>query len=118
MSILPTGAAGFIGYSVCRALLQHGDSVRGLDNLSNYYDVRLKQARLEHLQGNSAFSFVKLNISSPKAVVQIFADGRFDTVVHFAAQASVRYSMGNPHAYGDANLTGFLNILEGCGHAR
>jgi UDP-glucuronate 4-epimerase len=118
MNLLLTGAAGFIGYSVAAALLARGDSVHGVDNLSDYYDVRLKEARLERLKADSKFTFTRLDISEREPLAQLFSSQSFDAVVHLAAQAGVRYSMENPHAYGEANLTGFLNILEGCRHAK
>jgi len=118
MNLLLTGAAGFIGYSVSAALLARGDSVHGIDNLNAYYDVRLKEARLERLKADPKFSFTRLDIVDREKLAQLFASQSFDAVVHLAAQAGVRYSMENPHAYGDANLTGFLNILEGCRHSK
>ena len=118
MSILVTGAAGFIGSSVAAALLRDGRAVLGIDNLSPYYDVRLKEARLERLRANSKFSFTLLDISDRAKTAELFSTSQFDAVVHLAAQAGVRYSMENPHAYGDANLTGFLNVLEGCRQAK
>lgn len=116
MQILVTGAAGFIGSTVATALLRRGDAVHGIDNLTPYYDVRLKEARLERLKANPKFTFTLLDISDRASTAELFASRKFDAVVHLAAQAGVRYSMENPHAYGDANLTGFLNILEGCRH--
>jgi len=118
MNLLLTGAAGFIGYSVSAALLARGDSVHGVDNLNAYYDVRLKEARLERLKNHPDFSFTRLDIVDREKLAQLFASKSFDAVVHLAAQAGVRYSIENPHAYGDANLTGFLNILEGCRHGK
>jgi UDP-glucuronate 4-epimerase len=118
MNLLVTGAAGFIGSSVAAALLRRGDTVLGIDNLSAYYDVRLKEARLARLRNHPKFSFSLLDISARDKAAELFSSHKFDAVVHLAAQAGVRYSMENPHAYGDANLTGFLNILEGCRHAR
>ena len=118
MNLLVTGAAGFIGSTVATALLNRGDSVHGIDNLSPYYDVRLKEARLERLKASPQFKFTFLDISDRARTAELFASNKFDSVVHLAAQAGVRYSMENPHAYGDANLTGFLNILEGCRHAK
>ena len=115
-TVLLTGAAGFIGFHVAQRLLARGDRVIGLDNLNDYYDVRLKEARLARLQGLDGFDFVKMDIADRAGVEALFAERRFDRVVHLAAQAGVRYSLVNPHAYIDANLTGFVNILEGCRH--
>ncbi len=116
--ILVTGAAGFIGYHVARRLLEEGRSVLGLDNLNDYYDVRLKKARLERLAPHPRFQFVKQDIANREAMAAIFAEGRIRRVVHLAAQAGVRYSLTNPHAYVESNVVGFLNVLEGCRHAR
>ena len=116
MKILVTGAAGFIGYHVARYLCRRGDSVVGIDNLNDYYDPDLKLARLEHLKSLSSFSFQKIDIADRPAMDELFATEGFDRVVHLAAQAGVRYSLENPHAYIDANLVGFCNILEGCRH--
>src|SRR5690242_16826030 len=118
MTILVTGAAGFIGSALASALLLRGDEVVGIDNLNDYYDVGLKKARLSRLQSNPKFIFLPLDVSSRQELGALFASRHFDVVVHLAAQAGVRYSIENPHAYGDANLTGFLNILEGCRHAK
>lgn len=118
MKLLFTGAAGFIGSTVATALLRRGDSVHGIDNLTPYYDVRLKEARLERLKADPKFTFTLLDISDRARTAELFAAHKFDAAVHLAAQAGVRYSMENPHAYGDANLTGFLNILEGCRQAK
>lgn len=115
--VLVTGAAGFIGFHVCQKLLARGDQVIGLDNLNNYYDVTLKKDRLGQLQGNSAFSFHKLDLADREGMSQLFAQTKFDGVVHLAAQAGVRYSIKNPHAYIDSNLVGFVNVLEGCRHS-
>jgi UDP-glucuronate 4-epimerase len=117
MNILVTGAAGFIGYNLSSALLARGDQVFGIDNLNDYYDVRLKQARLGRLQALQGFRFEKLDIASRTGVANLFNFHKFDAVVHLAAQAGVRYSLTNPHAYVDANITGFLNILEGVRHS-
>ena len=116
MRILVTGAAGFIGSSVARMLLARGDTVVGLDNLNDYYDVRLKHARLVPLQAHPQFSFVTMDVADRTGMATLFAEQRFDRVVHLAAQAGVRYSLENPHAYVDSNLVGFVNILEGCRH--
>jgi UDP-glucuronate 4-epimerase len=113
MRILVTGAAGFIGYTLTTGLLRRGDEVWGIDNLSDYYDVRLKQARLERLKDHGGFRFEKLDLASRQGTASLFALNKFDAVVHLAAQAGVRYSLKNPHAYVDANVVGFLNVLEG-----
>ena len=112
--ILVTGAAGFIGMHVTRRLLETGRAVIGLDNLNAYYDPRLKQARLTQLAGFADFRFEKIDIADRDAVAKLFADHRFGQVVHIAAQAGVRHSLVDPHAYVDANLVGFMNVLEGC----
>lgn len=117
MRVLVTGSAGFIGMHLCERLLARGDTVVGLDDLNAYYDVSLKEARLARLQGHAAFSFVKLDVADRPAMQRLFAQGAFDRVVHLAAQAGVRYSLDNPHAYVDTNLVGFVNVLEGCRHA-
>lgn len=114
MKVLVTGAAGFIGFHVSRYLLERGDQVVGVDNLNDYYDVSLKEARLQQLFKYSSFSFMKLDISDRADISSLFVAEAFDKVVHLAAQAGVRYSLENPHAYADSNLVGFLNILEGC----
>ena len=114
--ILVTGAAGFIGFHVTRRLLARGDEVVGLDNLNAYYDVRLKEARLAQLQGQPGFSFRQLDLGDREGMMGMFAGDRPNRVVNLAAQAGVRYSLTNPHAYVDSNLTGFMNILEGCRH--
>ncbi|HXG28426.1 MAG TPA: NAD-dependent epimerase [Nevskiales bacterium] len=112
--ILVTGAAGFIGYHLAERLLARGDEVVGLDNLNDYYDVRLKQARLQRLEGRPGFRFLKADLADRAAMEAAFAQGRFDAVLHMAAQAGVRYSLQHPHAYVQSNLVGFLNVLEGC----
>ncbi|MFQ5625060.1 MAG: NAD-dependent epimerase [Methyloligellaceae bacterium] len=117
MNILVTGAAGFIGFHTARALLDRGDQVVGLDNLNDYYDVSLKQARLAQLEGRNGFSFVKIDLADQSGMEELFAAEKFDRVIHLAAQAGVRYSLENPHAYVASNLTGFMNILEGCRHS-
>ena len=114
--ILVTGAAGFIGYHVAKALLDRGDAVVGLDNLNDYYDVRLKEARLELLRNTAGFTFVRGDVGDAEAVGSLFRSFAPRGVVHLAAQAGVRYSLTNPHAYTESNVTGFLNILEGCRH--
>lgn len=115
-NVLLTGAAGFIGSHVALRLLENGDSVAGIDNLNDYYDVRLKQDRLALLDGRRGFSFQKMDLADRAAIAGLFRGERFDTVIHLAAQAGVRYSLENPHAYVDSNLVGFTNILEGCRH--
>jgi UDP-glucuronate 4-epimerase len=116
MKILVTGAAGFIGFHTAKLLLDRGDHVVGLDNLNDYYDVSLKQARLDQLEGRNGFSFEKIDLADNTAMEDLFAREKFDRVIHLAAQAGVRYSIENPHAYVSSNLTGFMNILEGCRH--
>jgi UDP-glucuronate 4-epimerase len=116
MKILVTGAAGFIGYHVAERLLARGDAVVGLDNLNAYYDVTLKEARLARLTARPGFRFVKLDLADRDGMAALFAGKRPQRVVHLAAQAGVRYSLENPHAYVDSNLAGFTNILEGCRH--
>lgn len=115
-TVLVTGAAGFIGYHVADRLLAAGMPVVGLDNLNDYYDPTLKAARLARLEGRPGFRFVKLDLADRQGIAELFAAERFDRVIHLAAQAGVRYSLTNPHAYADSNLVGFLNILEGCRH--
>jgi UDP-glucuronate 4-epimerase len=115
-AILVTGAAGFIGFHVARQLLAEGGSVVGLDSLNSYYDPALKQARLNILRGDSRFSFAHADLADRRATAELFAKHRFAVVIHLAAQAGVRHSISHPHAYADANLEGFLNILEGCRH--
>lgn len=114
MKVLVTGAAGFIGFHVCRYLLERGDEVVGIDNLNDYYEVELKHARLAELAPYPAFSFIRMDIADREAMSQLFVQQGFNRVVHLAAQAGVRYSLENPHAYVDSNLVGFLNVLEGC----
>jgi len=116
MTILVTGAAGFIGYHVARRLLERGGTVVGLDNLNDYYDVSLKEARLARLKEHPGFQFTRLNLEDRKGMASLFATARPRRVVHLAAQAGVRYSLENPHAYLDSNLAGFINVLEGCRH--
>jgi len=116
MRVLVTGAAGFIGMHVAQRLLERGDEVIGVDNLNDYYDPRLKTARLENLASYPRFRFTRLDIADSHAVAQLFSDGKFERVVHLAAQAGVRYSLTNPQAYIQSNLVGFANILEGCRH--
>ncbi len=114
--VLVTGAAGFIGFHLAQRLLARGDTVIGLDNLNDYYDVTLKQARLKLLTDKENFVFVKGDLADRAGMEKLFVEHQFDAVVNLAAQAGVRYSLTNPHAYMDANLVGFLNILEGCRH--
>jgi len=119
MKILVTGAAGFIGFHVARYLLDRGDEVVGLDNLNDYYDVDLKYARLKQLEEHEKqanFRFVRLDVADRNGMEAVFRDGRFDRVIHLAAQAGVRYSIEDPHAYIDSNVVGFMNVLEGCRH--
>ena len=117
MKILVTGAAGFIGSATAERLLARGDDVVGLDNLNDYYSVQLKRDRLARLEGRDGFRFVKLDVADRSGVERLFAAERFDGVIHLAAQAGVRYSLVNPQAYVDANVVGFMNVLEGCRHA-
>lgn len=114
MKVLLTGAAGFIGMHTALRLLGRGDQVVGVDNLNDYYDVALKEARLARLTSQTAFRFHRLGIEQRDAMAQLFAAEQPDAVVHLAAQAGVRYSLQNPHAYVDGNLQGFINVLEGC----
>ncbi len=115
-TILVTGAAGFIGFHLSKRLLDRGDRVVGLDNLNDYYDVNLKLDRLRQLEGRDGFRFVRASLADRPALEELFASERFDVVVNLAAQAGVRYSLKNPHAYVESNLVGFINILEGCRH--
>ncbi|MGK7889482.1 MAG: NAD-dependent epimerase [Leptolyngbyaceae cyanobacterium] len=116
MSVLVTGVAGFVGFFVAKALLQTGTEVYGIDNLNDYYSVQLKHDRLHQLEGCPQFCFRQLDLADRQGIQQLFEQEKFDYVIHLAAQAGVRYSLQNPHAYADSNLTGFLNILEGCRH--
>ena len=115
MKYLVTGAAGFIGFHVSQRLLAAGHQVVGIDNINDYYDIRLKQARLDQLS-SADFHFVKMDLADTSAMAALFAEHKFDRVIHLAAQAGVRYSLENPHAYAQANLVGHLNVLEGCRH--
>lgn len=115
--ILVTGAAGFIGFHLAKRLLTNGDLVTGLDNLNDYYDVSLKQARLSRLEGSDNFRFIRGDLSDRQLMEKLFAEENFDCVVNLAAQAGVRYSLKNPYAYIDSNIVGFMNILEGCRHS-
>ena len=117
MKILLTGAAGFIGMHVCEILLARGDEVIGVDNLNDYYEVSLKEARLARLTVHPNFRFVRLDIADREGVAALFAREQPQRVINLAAQAGVRYSLKNPHAYIDSNVVGFVNILEGCRHA-
>ncbi|HEY0929098.1 MAG TPA: NAD-dependent epimerase [Gemmatimonas sp.] len=114
--ILVTGAAGFIGYNTSERLLARGDEVVGLDNVNDYYDPTLKEARLARLSRHPGFRLVRMELGDRAGVERVFREERFDRVIHLAAQAGVRYSITNPHTYIDSNLVGFLHILEGCRH--
>ena len=118
MKILVTGAAGFIGMHTSLRLLARGDEVVGLDNLNDYYDPTLKEARLARLMPHAGFRFVKMDVADRAGMEALFAAEKFDRVIHLAAQAGVRYSLQNPHAYIDSNVVGFMNILEGCRHSK
>ncbi|MCS0190518.1 NAD-dependent epimerase [Vibrio parahaemolyticus] len=117
MKYLVTGAAGFIGAKTIEVLLSKGASVVGVDNINDYYDVNLKEARLLMINNSERFEFVKMDLSDRQAVADFFTNNQFDCVIHLAAQAGVRYSIENPMAYADSNLVGHLNILEGCRHS-
>lgn len=116
MRVLVTGAAGFIGAALSQRLLDRGDEVVGLDNLNDYYDVTLKESRLARLTGRKGFEFVRADVADQAGMQTLFSSGGFTRVVHLAAQAGVRYSLTHPHAYIEANIVGFMNILEGCRH--
>ena len=116
MKLLVTGAAGFIGSHAAQRFLSRGDEVVGLDNLNDYYDVTLKQARLARLQAQTAFRFVKLDLADQAGMSALFARERFQRVVHLGAQAGVRHSLADPHSYAASNVVGTLNVLEGCRH--
>lgn len=115
-TILVTGTAGFIGFHVAMRLLDRGDHVIGIDNINDYYDVRLKEARLAQLRPRERFTFVKLDLADRQGMKDLFVDRSIRRVVHLAAQAGVRYSLVNPHAYTESNIEGFMNVLEGCRH--
>ena len=116
MHILVTGSAGFIGYHLSEKLLARGDTVTGLDNLNDYYQVSLKEARLDRLKAQPAFTFIHADLHDRPALEALFTENNFDAVINLAAQAGVRYSLENPHAYIDSNVVGFTNILECCRH--
>src|SRR6478752_251235 len=113
MRILLTGAAGFIGFHLANRLLQRGDTVFGLDNLNAYYEVALKQARLNLLKDQQRFNFVHVDMADRRAMEALFAKERFDAIVNLAAQAGVRHSLEHPHDYVESNVLGFMNVLEG-----
>ena len=115
--ILVTGSAGFVGFHLSQKLLANGETVIGIDNLNDYYDVSLKQARLEQLFSHKNFQFFQIDLANRYKVDELFANSKPNLVIHLAAQAGVRYSITHPHAYIDSNLVGFTNILEGCRHA-
>ncbi|MBE9068811.1 NAD-dependent epimerase [Leptolyngbya cf. ectocarpi LEGE 11479] len=117
MNVLVTGVAGFIGYFVAQRLLADGDVVYGIDNLNDYYDVSLKQGRLEQLLPQTSFSFAPVDLADRAKMEALFQEQSFDRVIHLAAQAGVRYSLKNPYAYADSNLAGFIHVLEGCRHS-
>ncbi len=118
MKILITGAAGFIGSTAALRLLARGDEVVGLDNLNDYYSVQLKEDRLARLTPHERFRFARLDVADRAGMERLFAEERFDRVIHLAAQAGVRYSLVNPQAYVDSNVVGFMNVLEGCRHSK
>lgn len=118
MKILVTGVAGFIGFHLAKRLLTEGIEVYGVDNLNDYYDVKLKEARLAQLLPQNGFIFEYLDLSDRNSTANFFDSANFDVIIHLAAQAGVRYSLDNPHAYVDSNLVGFTNVLEGCRHGK
>ncbi|MGD1856819.1 MAG: NAD-dependent epimerase [Leptolyngbyaceae cyanobacterium] len=117
MNVLVTGVAGFIGYFVAKRLLAENDVVYGIDNLNDYYDVSLKQGRLDQLLPEPSFTFANIDLADRSSMAALFEEQSFDRVIHLAAQAGVRYSLKNPYAYADSNLAGFIHILEGCRHS-
>jgi UDP-glucuronate 4-epimerase len=118
MRVLITGVAGFIGHHLALRMLARGDEVVGVDNLNDYYDVSLKEDRLQRFRNDTAFTFHKMDIADRDDVARVFSGAPFDAIVNLAAQAGVRYSITNPHAYIDANLVGFTNMLEGARHSK
>ena len=116
MTILITGVAGFIGSQLAKKILKHGIDIIGIDNLNEYYDVNLKKSRLQQLETNSNFQFIKLDLADRSGMAELFNRYKFNQVVNLAAQAGVRYSLENPYAYVDTNVVGFVNLLEGCRH--
>jgi len=118
MSILITGAAGFIGAQLSKRLLEQGFEIIGIDNLNDYYDVNLKKARLTQLETHPHFHFIQLDLADRAGIAELFSQNKFQKVVNLAAQAGVRYSIENPYAYVDSNIVGFVNLLEGCRHHR
>jgi UDP-glucuronate 4-epimerase len=118
MHVLVTGAAGFIGFHLCKRFLAEGCQVTGIDNLNDYYSVQLKKDRLALLEGKPNFEFIKIDLADRVAMQDLFAEKNFTHVVNLAAQAGVRYSIQNPMSYVDSNLVGFANVLEGCRHAK
>ena len=114
MKVLLTGAAGFIGMHCAERLIARGDTVIGVDNFNDYYEVSLKEARLARIADHDTFSMHRMAVEDREAMAALFASEKPDRVIHLAAQAGVRYSIDNPHAYIDANLQGFMNIVEGC----
>ena len=118
MHVLVTGAAGFIGFHLSKRLIAEGHTVVGIDNLNDYYDVQLKLDRLARLTPHANFRFIKLDVADREGMERLFAEEKFDRVIHLAAQAGVRYSLVNPHSYVESNVAGFMNILEGCRHSK
>ena len=118
MNVLVTGVAGFIGYFLANKLLKDGHSVYGIDNLNDYYDTSLKKDRLDQLLSHASFTFNQVDLADRRGMEGLFQQQSFDRVIHLAAQAGVRYSLKNPHAYADSNLLGFVNVLEGCRHSK
>jgi UDP-glucuronate 4-epimerase len=116
--VLITGAAGFIGFYLCKKLLKEGYRIVGIDNLNNYYDVKLKKARLSQLKGKDSFRFIKMSLEDREGILSLFKAEKFDYVVNLAAQAGVRHSLIDPFIYIESNINGFLNVLEGCRHHR